>query len=173
MHVTFYTCSQRFFLCFSFSWGWNLDGRDHFSLVALKLYHLIIYHMEKISSNHFEWRYELFFSKKSGLRSDWVSQYFNILNFWPTFLKIVDYKPSEGSGSKFFDPSWVNVLLLRLGRVWVWKIFPKNINFSVILPHRVKKNLIGLGQKVPWVGLLFYVGQKYAWVWSGQGPSLL
>jgi len=60
--------------------------------------------------------------------------------------------PSDGSGSKFFDPGWVNFLWLGLGWVrsgqpsmiwvWVWKIPPKNIKFF-------KKNLFWFGQKVP------------------------
>jgi len=33
--------------------------------------------------------------------------------------------------------------------VWVWKISPKNPKFLIFFPSG-QKNLIGLGQKVPW-----------------------
>jgi len=63
---------------------------------------------------------------------------------------------------KIFNLGQVNFLLLRLGWVihlWFGSEFEKIPNW--------------VGSKSTWVGLLFTVGQKYAWVESGHGPSLL
>jgi len=81
--------------------------------------------------------------------------------------EILNY--SIGSGSNFFDPDWVNFLLLRLG--WVRSaIFelglenlPQKIPIISIFFHSGQN---GPGSKS---GLLFTAGQKYARV--GSGPS--
>jgi len=74
---------------------------------------------------------------------------------------------------KILTPSRVNFLLLRLGQVThLWFGFGK---FPIFFPL-IKKNLIGSGQTYPdqrRVGLLFTAGQKYAWVGSSQGLSLI
>jgi len=59
--------------------------------------------------------------------------------------------------------------------VWVWKISPKNPNFSIFL-FGFKKISSSRVKKYPsqrWVGFLYTVGQKYARVGPGQGPSLV
>jgi len=79
-----------------------------------------------------------------------------------------------GSGSKSFVLGCAKFLVLGLGQpslvwVWVWKFPLKIPNFS--LP--VRKNLFGLGQKVPGSKPdqpLIYCESK---VWSDQGPSLV
>jgi len=50
-----------------------------------------------------------------------------------------------GSGSKNFDPGWVEPGQPYMVVTWIWKISPKNANF---LPFGSKKNLFRLGQKV-------------------------
>jgi len=52
---------------------------------------------------------------------------------------------SDGSGSKFFDPGWVSHLWIGFG---FGKFNLKIPNFQ-FFPLRVKKNLFGMGQKVP------------------------
>jgi len=101
--------------------------------------------------------------------------------FWPgsPSLEIISQK------SSFFNFLWpagsgrVKFLLLGSGQPYLWfgygfGIFPlKMLNFQ-FLALRVRKNVIGLGWKVPGSepgGLLFTVGQKGR-VGSGQGPSL-
>jgi len=69
-----------------------------------------------------------------------------------------------------------NFLILGLG--WVWSATYESGNFppKTTIPSRSKKILSGRVKKYPGqgrVGPLFTVGQKYAWVGSGQGPSLL
>jgi len=88
--------------------------------------------------------------------------YFNLLGKHESFPRV---DSSDGSGSKIFDPRWINFLCLGLGQpfmVWVgiWKISPKNINFFIFFPFRVKKMPSGrvkkyLGQRL--VGLLFTI----------------
>jgi len=56
--------------------------------------------------------------------------------------------------------------------VWIQKISPKNLKYFNFFPLRVKKNLLGLGEKVPVSNAgrpLIYCGSKVS---SGQGPSL-
>jgi len=54
--------------------------------------------------------------------------------------------------------------------LWVWKISPKNPKFCNFIPFGSKKISSGSGQRQ--AGLLFTLGQKYAQIWSDQGPSL-
>jgi len=84
---------------------------------------------------------------------------------------------SDRSGSKKFDPGWVGSIFCGLG--WVGsasfgfgKIPLKMSNFS-ILSLRVKKNLFGLGQKVPWSKAgqaLIYCRSKVSSGRVGSGP---
>jgi len=102
------------------------------------------------------------------------------------YLKSMLVQTSDGSRSKNFDPGQVESNFCCSGRVrlgqpslvweWIWKISPKNVKFFKFLPFGSKKLSSGrveeyLGQS--WVGLLFTAGQKYVWVGSGQGPSLV
>jgi len=85
---------------------------------------------------------------------------------------------SDGSRSKNFDPGWVKFWLLRsaifvLGLVL--ENFPLKSQIFQFFALRVKKNLIESGQELPGSKqgrFLIYCGLKYAWVGSGQGPSL-
>jgi len=73
---------------------------------------------------------------------------------------------SDGSGSKFFDPS-------RVSHLWFGFEFGKfPIKFFNFFPFRSKKISSGRVRKYPGqrrVGILFTA----AWVGSGQGPSLV
>jgi len=71
---------------------------------------------------------------------------------------------------------WVGSGQPFMAWVWFWKISPKNVKFFNFFTFGSKKIFSGhfkkyLGQRR--VSLLFTVGQKQAWVGSGQGPSLV
>jgi len=84
---------------------------------------------------------------------------------------------SDGSGSKYFDPGRVGSIFCGSGRVglgqpfmvwvWIWKISPKNVKFSIFCPSG-QKNLFRSGRKVPESEAgqpLIYSGSKVS---SGQ-----
>jgi len=95
------------------------------------------------------------------------------------FLLLVSGQPplgSDGSRSKNFDLGRVNFLWFRSGRVshlWIWKISPKNVKFSIFFPLVQKKSLrVGFeSTRVKgWsASYLLRVKRKLG---SGQGPSL-
>jgi len=84
-----------------------------------------------------------------------------------------------GPGQKLL--TWVGSNFCCSGQVsHIWYVFGfgnfhlKIPIFSIFCPL-VKKISLGRVGNYPGqsqVGFLFTVGQKYAWVWAGQGPSL-
>jgi len=75
------------------------------------------------------------------------------------------HAPSDGSWSKILVLGWVKFLLLVSGQPsldWVWKISPKNLNFSPL--GRLKSHQVPCQTQV---SLLFTAGQNFAWVGSG------
>jgi len=72
-----------------------------------------------------------------------------------------------------------NFLFLGSGQsslVWIWKISPKNVKFSIFFPSFQKKILLGRVKKYPGqrqISLLFTTGQKYARVGSGSIASFI
>jgi len=93
-------------------------------------------------------------------------------------------RSSAGSGSKYFDPGSIGSIFCCSGQVshlWFgfeFGKFPLKMSNFQFFSLRVKKNLFGLGQKVPGSKMgwpLIYCGSKVcsAGVGSGQVPSLI
>jgi len=110
--------------------------------------------------------------------------------FWGNYFELLNISllvlSSDGSGSKNFDPRWVNFLWLWSGRVWSGLVgsaiyglglnlenFPRKCQIFQFFSLQVEKNLFGLGQKVPGskAGQHLTAGQKYARVGSGPISS--
>jgi len=68
---------------------------------------------------------------------------------------------SDGSRSKIFDPGWVGSGQPSMVWVWILKISPKNVKFSIFFPSGQKKLLrVGKYPGQSRAGLLFTAGQK-------------
>jgi len=93
--------------------------------------------------------------------------------------------PSDGFGSKYFDPGWAGQILLPgpglmgsaiFGLGLAFENFPLKSQIFQFFALQVKKILSGQVKKYmskSRVSLIFTAGQKYAWVGLGQGPSLV
>jgi len=103
-------------------------------------------------------------------RVEWT----NSLNY-----ELIELQTSDGSGSKIFDPGWVNFLWLGSGRVshlWFgleFGKFPlKMSNFSIFFPSG-QKNCFRLESTRVKAGSASYLLRVKSKLGSGQGPSLL
>jgi len=107
--------------------------------------------------------------------------------FWGNYFELLNISllvlSSDGSGSKNFDPRWVNFLWLWSGRVWsgqpfmvwvwIWKISPENVKFFNFFPFRSKKISLGWVRKYPGQRRVSILLRVKSMLGLGQGPSLV